>query len=145
MGPGATKVNFFEAPSPGDGEHHLITAGPVQIGIDCQGGSSGTGEIKLTTFVTIPGPLTTLSSMPVSPSEPEYETITGSITDIPGETKVLAGEKKGFTGVLIVAGADGVPYWLTINYGANTEAASSPGPPISTSSPRGCWFLAEEV
>jgi hypothetical protein len=144
MGPGATKVNFFEAPSAGDGEHRLITAGPVQIGIDCQGASSGTGEIKLTTFVTIPGPLTTLSSMPTPPGEPEYETITGSLTDAPGETKVAAGEKKGFTGVLIVAGPDGVPYWLTINYGANTEAKSSAGPPTVTN-PRGCWFLAEEV
>jgi hypothetical protein len=145
MGPGATKVNFFEAPSIGDAAHHVLAVGPLQIGIACQGEPTGTGEIKLFTFITIPGPTTLLSSIPTPPSEPEYTLITGSVTDLPGESVVAAGKKMGFYGGFVVAGADGVPYWLTINYGANTEAKSSAGPPVSSSAPRGCWFLAEEV
>jgi type IV secretory pathway TrbL component len=144
MGPGATKVNFFEAPSVGDGEHHLVTVGPLQLGIACQGQAAGTGAVKFILFLTIPGPFTTLSSVPTS-GEPIYETITGGITDAPQETTVEVGKTKtGAAGTLIVAGPDGVPYWLTIDYGANSEATSSAGPPASAT-PRGCWLLAEEV
>jgi hypothetical protein len=142
MGPGATKVNFFEAPSPADGVHHALAVGPLQIGISCKGKSLGTEEIQLGTFISIPGPQTLLSELRTSP---QYVTITGSVTDLGGETKVLTGESVGYFGTFIVAGADGVPYWLTFAYGANTEAESSTSEGLTVVHPRGCWFLAEEV
>lgn len=149
MGPGATKVNFFEAPSPGDGIHHVLNVGPLQIGINCKGIPSGSeAEIKLGTFITIPGPQTLLSTWltttEVSKSS-SYELITGSITDSGSEQPIA--EKEGLTasGDFVVAGANGVPYWLWFSYGANTKEASSSGSGITVTSPRGCWFLAEEV
>jgi hypothetical protein len=157
MGPGATKINFFEAPSLGDGEHHVLTTGPLQIGMNCVGESTGEGEIVMKLFTTIPGPVTTVSEMvipaPLATKVPPplYETITGSTTDSPGGVFKVKGkesehEAEGATGVLIVAGPDGVPYWLSIDYGVNAVAGSSGGGGgPTTSSPRGCWFLAEEV
>jgi hypothetical protein len=154
MGPGATKVNFFEAPSPGDGIHHVLNVGPLQIGINCKGIPSGSeAEIKLGTFITIPGPQTLLSTwtpwtpeIAKAPSKSsEYELVTGSITDSGSEQPIA--EKEGLTasGDFIVAGANGVPYWLWFSYGANTKETSSTNSGITVTSPRGCWFLAEEV
>lgn len=144
MGPGATKINFFEAPSLADGPHLLLTTGPLQIGISCQGEPTGTGEIKLITILSIPGPLTTLSSIPFT-GQPEYEMITGSAANISSEQKVLTKEKTGAAGVLVAAGPDGVPYVLSLDYGANTEEHSTSSSGLVEKSPRGCWLIAEEV
>jgi hypothetical protein len=149
QGPGATKINFFEAPSLGDGEHHVLATGPLQIGMSCVGESTGEGAVSMKLFLTIPGPLTTLSDM-VTSGTPQYETITGSITDgAGGEFKVkgkeLEHEVEGATGVLIVAGSDGSPHWLSIDYGVRAVSESNSGGGLTTSAPRGCWFLAEEV
>lgn len=146
MGPGATKVNFFEAPNPGDGIHHVLNVGPLQIGINCKGNPTGSEEIGLGTFVTIPGPQTTLSEMPKESLKSEaYELITGSITDTGGESKVATKEAMTASGNFIVAGPDGVPYWLWFSYGAATEAESTTSSGLLVIHPRGCWFLAEEV
>ncbi|HWX88009.1 MAG TPA: hypothetical protein VNX67_07535 [Solirubrobacteraceae bacterium] len=128
----------------GDAEHHVLTTGPLQLGMSCQGESTGTGEIKGFLFLTIPGPMTTLSSMPFS-GEPTYGTITGSVTDMPQEVKAEENKKTGFSGILIVAGPDGVPHWLSISYGVNTKAETSSSGGITSTTPRGCWLLAEEI
>jgi hypothetical protein len=146
MGPGATKVNFFETPSPGDGVHNALNVGPLQIGINCKGNPTGTEEIKLGTFLTIPGPQTLLSEFPKETSTSSaYDLITGSITDTGSEQAVKSKEGLTAGGNFIVAGANGVPYWLWFSYGANTEEASSSVSGLTETRPRGCWFLAEEV
>ncbi len=140
MGPGATKVSFLEAPSVGDSEHQVLTTGPLQLGISCQGSPSGTGEIKLILFLIFPGPMTTLSE-----EGTEYETITGKVT-LPTEFPVAAEKGTGFSGGLVATDADGTPFWLTVEYGAETvkeEKEVEPG--LSVSKPRGCWLLAEEI
>jgi hypothetical protein len=146
MGPGATKVNFFEAPSPGDGIHSVLSVGPLQFGINCKGAATGTEEIKMGTFLTIPGPQTLLSEVPKESSKSSaYELITGSIAGIGSEQPVPAKEGMTASGSFIVAGANGVPYWLWITYGADTTEESSSSSGLTVTHPRGCWFLAEEV
>ncbi len=146
MGPGATKVNFFEAPSPGDGIHSVLSVGPLQFGINCKGSATGTEEIKMGTFLTIPGPQTLLSEVPKeSLKSSSYELVTGSISGIGSEQPVAAKEGMTASGAFIVAGANGVPYWLWIAYGADTEEESSSSSGLTVTHPRGCWFLAEEV
>ncbi|HEY3970287.1 MAG TPA: hypothetical protein VGL79_02705 [Solirubrobacteraceae bacterium] len=140
-------MNFFEAPSPGDGIHSVLSVGPLQFGINCKGAATGTEEIKMGTFLTIPGPQTLLSEVPKeSPSKSSaYDLITGSIAGIGSEQPVLAKEGMTATGSFIVAGANGVPYWLWITYGADTTEESSSTSGLTVTHPRGCWFLAEEV
>jgi hypothetical protein len=146
MGPGATKVNFFEAPSPGDGIHSVLSVGPLQFGVNCKGSATGTEEIKMGTFLTIPGPQTLLSEVPKESSKSSaYELVTGSIAGIGSEAPVPAKEGMTATGSFIVAGANGVPYWLWITYGADTTEESSSSSGLTVTHPRGCWFLAEEV
>ncbi len=145
-GPGATKVNFFEVPSPGDGIHSVLSVGPLQFGINCKGAATGTEEIKMGTFLTIPGPQTLLSEVPKESSKSSaYELITGSIAGIGSEQPVPAKEGMTASGSFIVAGANGVPYWLWITYGADTTEESSSSSGLTVTHPRGCWFLAEEV
>ncbi len=145
-GPGATKVNFFEAPSPGDGIHSVLSVGPLQFGINCKGAATGTEEIKMGTFLTIPGPQTLLSEVPKESSKSSaYELITGSIAGIGSEQSVAAKEGMTASGSFIVAGANGVPYWLWITYGADTTEESSSTSGLTVTHQRGCWFLAEEV
>jgi hypothetical protein len=143
MGPGATKVNFFEAPSVGDGEHHLLTTGPFQIGMSCRGAGSGEGAIELTLYITIPGP--TLTGSTLSDEEPSYESITGSVTDLPEERKVAEKSSYGFSSTSILAGADNVPHWLMLGYGAETGEPSTGTEGLVADHPRGCWLLAEEI
>lgn len=146
MGPGATKVNFFEAPSNGDGVHHAFNVGPLQIGINCKGNPTGNEEIKLGTFITIPGPQTLLSTVASeSTTTPGYITITGSVTDLGSESTIATKEAMTASGTFIVAGPDGVPYWFSFSYGATTEAKSEISGGLATSTPRGCWFLGEEI
>ncbi len=145
MGPGATKVNFFEVPSPADGPHQLLTTGPLQLGISCQGESTGNGEIKLIMLTTIPGPLTTLSTIPTGGGKAEAVTVTGSVTNVPTEETVASKEHGGAAIMYFAAGADGVPYLVTLVYGANTEEKSTIVGGMSLKMSRGCWFLAEEV
>jgi hypothetical protein len=146
MGPGATKVNFFEAPNPGDGVHHVLNVGPLQIGINCKGNPTGNEEIKLGTFITIPGPQTLLSEVPKETLKSSaYISITGSITDTGGESTIASKEATTSSGSFIVAGPDGVPYWLWFSYGAATETESSTSSGITETHQRGCWFLAEEI
>ncbi len=147
-GPGATKVNFFEAPSPGDGIHSVLGVGPLQFGVNCKAAATGTEEIKMGTFLTIPGPQTLLTEVPAATVEKpisEYDSITGSITDIGSETTIKGNEGMTASGNFIVAGANGVPYWLWIAYGANNEEKSEAASGLVVTRPRGCWFLAEEV
>jgi hypothetical protein len=49
------------------------------------------------------------------------------------------------SGDFVVAGANGVPYWLWFSYGANTKEESTTSMGLTVTHPRGCWFLAEEV
>jgi hypothetical protein len=146
-GPGATKVNFFEAPSPGDGIHSVLNVGPLQFGINCKGATTGTEEIKMGTFLTIPGPQTLLSTIPSEGSSKSsaYDLITGSIAGIGSESPVAAKEGTTTSGTFIVAGANGVPYWLWVAYGAETEEKSEAESGLVVTSQRGCWFLAEEI
>ncbi len=146
-GPGATKVNFFEAPSPGDGIHSVLNVGPLQFGINCKGAATGAEEIKMGTFLTIPGPQTLLSEIPSggSSTSSAYELITGSISGIGGETPIKAKEGMTSSGTFIVAGANGVPYWLWVAYGAETEEKSEAESGLVVTNQRGCWFLAEEI
>ncbi len=148
MGPGATKVNFFEAPSPADGIHNVLNVGPLQIGINCKGGGTSGEEIKLGTFITIPGPQTLLSTFNFK-GEPAktvgYTSITGSIANSGGESTVAAKEAITNSGSFIVAGADGVPYFLWFSYGATTAAKSEASAGVLETEQRGCWFLAEEI
>ena len=143
QGPGATKINFFEAPSPTDGVHQLLTTGPLQLGLSCQGEPTGKGEIKLITFLTLPGPLTTLSAVPFT-GEPTYETATGSASNVAVERKVPTGSGSS-GGIFVVVGSDGVPYWVSIDYGANTEETTKSSIGVIEKEPRGCWFMAEEI
>jgi hypothetical protein len=144
QGPGAAKVDFFEAPTPADPIHHAIAVGPLQIGINCNGSPTGTGEIRLGTYLTIPGPQTTLSVMNSAPTEsPGYETITGSVKDLGSEFAYT--KSNTFSGTFIVAGPDGVPYWLWLAYGDTIEAKSETFEGLTEATPRGCWLLAEEI
>lgn len=148
MGPGATKVNFFEPPSPGDGLHSVLSVGPLQFSVNCKAATTGTEEIKMGTFLTIPGPQTLLTEVPAATVEKpisEYDSITGSIADIGSETTVKGNEGMTASGNFIVAGANGVPYWLWIAYGANNEEKSEVESSLLVTRPRGCWFLAEEI
>lgn len=146
MGPGAIKVNFFEAPSPGDGVHNALNVGPLQIGISCKGTTTGNTEIELGSFITIPGPQTLLSELASEPTKsPGYVNITGSITDSGGESKVAAKEAVTESATFIVAGADGVPHWLWLAYGATTEEKSTTNSGLTEVYQRGCWLLAEEI
>jgi hypothetical protein len=145
MGPGATKVNFFEPPSEADGIHHVLNVGPLQFGINCVGKPTGTEEIKLGTFLTIPGPETLLFIVPTENLKTSsYTQITGSIANAGSPSTVAA--KEGLTAFLnvVVAGPNGVPYWLWVYYGAATETVSNVST-LTTSQQRGCWFMAEEV
>jgi hypothetical protein len=146
MGPGATKVKFFEAPSPTDGVHHALNVGPLQIGINCKGNPTGEEGIKMGTFLTIPGPQTLLSATSTTSSNSVgYTLITGSITDTGGETPIAAKEAMTASGSYIVAGLNEVPYWLWFSYGATTVAGSSSSGGLTVVQPRGCWILAEEI
>jgi len=148
MGPGATKVNFFEAPSLTDGIHNVLNVGPLQIGINCKGGGTSGEEIKLGTFITIPGPQTLLSTFNLT-GEPAksagYTSITGSIANTGSESTVAAKEAITTSGSFVVAGADGVPYFLWFSYGATTEAKSEASAGVLETEQRGCWFLGEEI
>jgi hypothetical protein len=141
MGPGATKINFFEAPSPADGQHPALDTGPLHIGVSCQGSKEGNSEIKLILYLSLPGPMTTLSTV----GSTSYATVTGTFTPPPTEQVVAAKESYGSGSNLIVAGSDGVPYWLSLSYGASTEAKSESSGGVTVAAPRGCWLLAEEV
>jgi hypothetical protein len=144
MGPGAVKVDFFEPPSPGDSEHHLLTTGPLQAGLSCKGTAGGSGAIAFTLFVSIPGPTTTLSGFTVG-GNTEYATISGSVTDTPAETTVAEKTTYGAAVILVLTGADGIPEWLSLSYGANTEAEESSTESLTTRAPRGCWMVAEAI
>jgi hypothetical protein len=137
MGPGATKVSLFEVPTAADPVHHVLTSGPLQLGISCRT-TSTPGEIAFTLYLTIPGAPSTLAG------EKTYETVPSPVTEAGSPTLVEPKGTTGTAGLIFAAGPDGVPHLLYLNYGARGEASTSVGPP-EVVSPRGCFLQAWEV
>jgi hypothetical protein len=114
----------------------VLTSGPLQLGISCQT-TSTPGQIALTVYLTTPAAPTTLSAGGMGTST--YETIPSTLTDYAQTTPVEPKKSFGTSGFILAIGPDGVPYLLYVNYGANTEASTTLGPPELVM-PRGCWM-----
>lgn len=141
QGPGAIKNELFLAPLPGDSLHHVNTTGPLQFDLSCQT-TAVPNEISLGVFLSIPSVPTVLSGGETGSSS--YAKVLTPAIDIGSFSKVEPGKSSGAAGFFFVTGPSGIPELLYINYGANTEATSSAGPPV-TETPRGCWFQTWEV
>jgi hypothetical protein len=141
QGPGAIKSEVFLTPLPGDPIHHVNTTGPLQFDLSCQT-TAVPNEISLGVFLTIPSVPMVLSAG--QSSESSYARVLTPVTDLGSFSKVEPGKSSGGAGFFFVTGPNGIPELLYINYGANTTATSSAGPPV-TETPRGCWFQTWEV
>jgi hypothetical protein len=141
QGPGAIKNELFLTPTPGDPLHHVNTTGPLQFDISCQT-TAVPNEISLGVFLTIPSVPAVLSGGETG--ESTYLKVLTPATDIGSFSKVEPGKSFGDAGFFFVTGPNGIPELVYVNYGANTEATSSAGPPV-TETPRGCWLQTWEV
>jgi hypothetical protein len=141
QGPGAIKNELFLTPTPGDPIHHVNTTGPLQFDISCQT-TAVPNEISLGVFLTIPSVPTVLSGGEAGSSL--YAKVLTPAIDVGSFSKVEPGKSTGDAGFFFVTGPSGIPVLVYVSYGANTEAATSAGPPV-TESPRGCWFQTWEV
>jgi hypothetical protein len=138
-GPGVTRFSFSEAPSAADPEHHVLTTGPLQLGISCRVPAAGKAELRL--YVTVPEAPTTASE--VYESVATHVIITSPAHDVP--TAQLTVEESGlepsssFGGFAFVTPPGGLPELLEFEYGVNAKAESE-SEPVAHTSPVGCFL-----
>jgi hypothetical protein len=126
MGPGVTRFFYDAQPTAGDGEHPVITVGPLQLSASCQPGTA-TGDIRFTYFITVPAaPLSVVTtSFGEKGSTVSTEILPTTVTNAPSSTNVeAAGPAYTSSGELMIKGPTGEPVYLRIAYGADPTAAT---------------------